>query len=179
MEWVITCIALLIAAGCAIYAKGVSDGNQRPLHITQTNTVSQHNTNSGGSGSSAKTAASALVPVVGLVAIGVIAYSAITAGTQQTAQVSAVSQTALTTQAQIVQAYPQPQQPVIVHDAAPAQSVTVGDILSAIVVIEGGIGAAFVVRELRRGKRQRPVRRATQQGLTHPAFSQPKSEIKK
>lgn len=168
MEWFITGVAMLIAAGCAIYAKGVHDGNQRPISITQTNTVSQHNTNSGGGASGAKTAASALVPVVGLAAVGLIAYSAITAGAQQTAQVSAVSQQALQTQAQIVQTYPQPQEPIVIHDAAP-QSVTSGDVLSGLLVVEGAVAVAFIVREFLRGRKPL-VKKQT--GLTHPAFTQ-------
>lgn len=137
-------VALLFAGGCYLYARGVRDGNQRPLHINQT--VTQTNTPgvAGGSGSGAQVVG-VLAPIVGLIALAVIAVSAITAGSQATAQVSGVAQQALTTQRDIVQAYPQPQTPVVVDRPVPVAQASHYDLLIVAAIVIGVIVAVTIV----------------------------------
>lgn len=142
VDQVVTIAALLLAGGCYVYARGVHDGNQRPLVVSQTVTQTNTTTGAGGPGVGAQLVG-VLAPIVGLLALAVIAIAAITAGTQAAAQVSAVSQQALATQRDIVQAYPQPQPPVIVE--RPVAVTSHYDLLTAAAVVIGVLVAVTIV----------------------------------
>lgn len=142
-EQVVTGVALLVAGGCYLYARGVRDGNQRPLHITQT--VTQTNATTGGGPGAANQLVGLLAPIVGLIALAVIAVAAISAGVQSAAQVSGVAQQALTTQRDIVQAYPQPQPPVIVDRPVLVAQASHYDLLIVAAIVIGVIVAVTIV----------------------------------
>ncbi len=174
VEQIVTIVALLVAGGCYLYARGVRDGNQRPLHITQT--VTQTNTAAGSGDAGAGTqVVGLLAPLVGLIALAVIAVSAITAGTQATAQVSAVSQQALTTQRDIVQAYPQPQPPVIVD--RPIAVTSHYDLLTVAAIVIGVIVAVtIVVWGIRQPSPARPAR--PRREIKAPAQPAPRPDVR-
>lgn len=156
VEQVVTIAALLLAGGCYVYARGVHDGNQRPLVVSQTVTQTNTTTGAGGPGVGAQLVG-VLAPIVGLIALAVIAVAAITAGTQATAQVSAVSQQALTTQRDIVQAYPQPQPPIIVE--RPVAVTSQYDLLTVAAIVIGVLVAVtIVVWGIRQPAPARPAR---------------------
>lgn len=170
LGWILAGIAGVFSTGLVI---GVVLTSRRAIHITQTNSVTQTNNTTTGSGKTGP-AAPVIFPVMAVIALAVVAVAGLQAGAQQSAQVSAVSQQALQTQAQIVQAYPQPQAPTVVHDAAPQVSV-VDVIALALTGVMAVTSAIVCVKVLRGdGKRKQVVKHAAKQpkGYAAPLFNQ-------
>lgn len=171
LGWILAGIAGVFSTGLVI---GVVLTSRRAIHITQTNSVSQTNSNSGGAGGRSGISTPPIFPIMALLALAVVAVAGLQSGAQQSAQVSAVSQQALQTQAQIVQAYPQPQPPVVVHDAAPQISTV--DIIALILAGVMSIASvAMMIKVLFGDKPRKQVTIRPQakpsQGITHPAFT--------
>lgn len=170
LGWILAGIVGVFSTGLVI---GVVLTSRRAIHITQTNSVSQTNNTTAGGGKSGPSAP-AIFPVMAMIALAAVAVVGLQAGAQQSAQVSAVSQQALTTQAQIVQAYPQPQAPVVVHDAAPQVSTVdvIALALSGVMAVTSAVVCFKVIRG--DGKRKQSVKRTVKQpqGYAAPLFNQ-------
>lgn len=179
LGWIMAAIAGVFSTGLVI---GVVLTSRRAIHVTQTNTTSQQNSNSGGSGSGVKSGPSAPVvfPILAVLALGAVAVVGMTTSAQSGAQVTAVSQQALESQREIIRAMPTPAPPVVI-DRPVAQAERAPSVIEIVIAVSGIANVSIWGYALisKRKYAKRVVRRVVKQpqGISHPAFNKQTTNI--